>query len=303
MRRITLLLLTVIPVFIFSCQNSEKQVQPLKPLAEHIVMIGFDAMGSYAYEKSEMPVLKKLASEGAWTLDSRSVLPSSSAVNWASMLMSASPSLHGYTEWGSRIPEIPSIAISQYGKFPSVYTQIREQMPEAKTAVVYSWDGIIYFLEDQIIDINICTDGNEEETATKAAETILKEKPTFTFVHFDEPDGVGHRDGHDSPAYYEELKKVDQRLDKILQAIKEAGIEERTIIMVVSDHGGIDKGHGGKTMEEVRVPIFIKGPGIKKGHIINDPIIDYDYGATIVRMLGLKPHAAWRGKVIEDAFQ
>lgn len=279
-----------------------KETTP-QPIAEHVVLVGFDAMGSYAYDKAEMPNLKQLASEGAWTLDARSVLPSSSAVNWASMLMSASPTMHGYTEWGSKTPEIPSIAISPYGKFPSVYSQIRQQMPEAVTAVIYSWEGIIHLLEESIIDINIWTEGQEEETAERAAETIRNEKPTFTFIHFDEPDGVGHGDGHDSPGYYEELKKVDLRLGKILQAVKDAGIEEKTVVIVVSDHGGIDKGHGGKTMEEVRIPFFMKGPGIKADYQIKSSVIDYDYGATITRILGVEAHEAWRGKVIEEAFE
>lgn len=297
------LLFTMLVFVLTGCQQvKEVEDVKIKPLAEHVVMIGFDAMGSYSYDKAEMPVLKKFASEGAWTLDSRSVLPSSSAVNWASMLMSSSPSMHGYTEWGSKVPEIPSIAISQFGKFPSIYTQIEEQLPGAKTAVVYSWDGIIHFLEDQIIDINICTKEDEDLTAQKAAETILNEKPTFTFVHFDEPDGVGHGAGHDTPEFYEELKKVDLRLSTILQAVKDAGIEDKTIVIVVADHGGIDKGHGGKTMEEVRIPVFIKGPGIKVNYNIKSPVIDYDYGATIARMLGIEAHPAWRGKIIEEAF-
>lgn len=45
---------------------------------------------------------------GCYTLKKRSVLPSSSAVNWASMFMGAGPELHGYTEWGSKTPELPS---------------------------------------------------------------------------------------------------------------------------------------------------------------------------------------------------
>ena len=55
-----------------------------------------------------MPNLKNLMKEGSWSLKARSVLPSSSAVNWASMIMGAGPTLHGYTEWNSAVPEISS---------------------------------------------------------------------------------------------------------------------------------------------------------------------------------------------------
>lgn len=296
--------LSVIFISFFILLSSSCSVPPReeKALAKHVVMIGVDAFGGYAYEKAEMPVLKGLASKGAWTHKARVVLPSSSAVNWASILMSSSPTIHGYTEWGSKTPEIPSAVISQYGKFPSIFTQIREQMPDAKTAVVHSWDGIIYFLEDNIITTKIHTEDNEDLTATTVADVIRKEKPVFTFIHFNEPDYVGHNAGHDTPEYYEELKTIDKRIELIVQAVEDAGIQEETIIMIVSDHGGIDKGHGGKTLEEIEVPLIIAGPGIKQNYQLQSTIVDYDYGITVAKILGIQPHQAWRGKVIEEAF-
>lgn len=290
-------------VGLISCDAKVEQNKEPQPIAKHVVMVGFDGLGAYAYNKSEMPNLKKLASEGAWTLKARTVLPSSSAVNWASMLMSSSPSIHGYTEWGSQTPEIPSAVLSQYGKFPSIYTQIKEQMPEANTAVVFSWGGIRYLVEKDIINTVIHTEGDEVKTVETAVEVIKREKPTFMFIHFDEPDGVGHKDGHNTDEYYAELKNVDARLGAIVAAIDEAGIADETVIMVVSDHGGIEKGHGGKSLSEVEIPLIMKGAGIKKGYELQSFIIDYDYGATIAHILGVKPHQAWRGAVIEEAFE
>lgn len=302
MRTINLSLMALVVLLLStSCESNQKQTE-LKPIAEHVVMIGLDGFGAYAYQQAEMPNLKKLASQGAWTLNSRTVLPSSSAVNWASMLMSSVPTLHGYTEWGSKEPEIPSAALSQYGKFPSIYTQIREQKPEAKTGVIYSWGGIIYLLEKEIIDYVIPTQDNDDLTAEKAVEVITNHKPMFTFIHIDEPDGAGHNMGHDTPAYYEELKHVDQLVGKIIDAVEKAGIADKTVIMVVSDHGGIEKGHGGKSLQEVTIPFFAKGPGIKVNHEIKDVVVDFDYGITIAKILGIKPHQAWRGRVIEDIF-
>ena len=67
--------------------------------AKHVVMLGLDGWGAYSVNKAEMPNVKKLMEEGSYTLKKRSVLPSSSAVNWASMYMGAGPELHVYTEW------------------------------------------------------------------------------------------------------------------------------------------------------------------------------------------------------------
>ena len=90
----------LIAFFTFSCfaQNWK---------ADHVFLIGLDGWGAYSVEKAEMPNVKTLMDAGCYTLKKRSVLPSSSAVNWASMFMGAGPELHGYTEWGSKTPELP----------------------------------------------------------------------------------------------------------------------------------------------------------------------------------------------------
>ena len=59
-------------------------------------------------------------------------LPSSSAINWASMFMGAGPELHGYTEWGSKTPELPSRVLNKNGIFPTVFQLLRDARPEAE---------------------------------------------------------------------------------------------------------------------------------------------------------------------------
>ncbi|PXV65115.1 type I phosphodiesterase/nucleotide pyrophosphatase [Dysgonomonas alginatilytica] len=270
--------------------------------AKHVVLIGCDGFGGYAFEKANIPNIKKLAQNGSMTLEMRTVLPSSSAVNWASILMGAGPTFHGYTEWGSKTPEIPSVTTSKYGKFPSIFTILREQKPNSKTALVYSWEGIEYLVEKDIINIVVPTKSNENLSADTAASIIIREKPDFIFIHFDEPDHVGHSIGHDTPEYYSTLEIVDQRVGKIIDSVNEAGIADETVIILLADHGGIDKGHGGKTLQEVQVPFIISGAGIKKNHKITDTAIVYDTAATIAKILGMKQPQAWRGIPLQDVF-
>ena len=63
--------------------------------AKHVVLIGLDGWGAYSVEKANIPNIKQLMNDGSYTLTKRSVLPSSSAVNWASMFMGAGPEIHG----------------------------------------------------------------------------------------------------------------------------------------------------------------------------------------------------------------
>lgn len=107
--KLTSLFAVLIALFTLgSCTESSTTPtnQPWK--AEHVIFIGLDGWGSYSVEKADMPNVKQLMSKGSYTLQKRSVLPSSSAVNWASMFMGAGPELHGYTTWGSQTPDLPS---------------------------------------------------------------------------------------------------------------------------------------------------------------------------------------------------
>lgn len=271
--------------------------------AKHVIVVGFDGLGAYAIDKADMPNLKKMMQEGAFSTHVRTVLPSSSAVNWASMLMGTGPTMHGYTDWGSQTPEIPSATITQNNRFPSIFTAIKKQNPKAIIGSVYSWGGIGYLLEKPILNFDLPTEGNELETQNKAVELIKNEKPSFLFIHFDQPDGIGHSAGHDSPAYYEELKNVDKRIGAIQKAIQEAGIEKETLLIVLSDHGGIEKGHGGKSLMEIEVPWVMTGPGVIKGKEVKEPIIVYDLAPTVAWALGFKHEDVWRGKPILSFFK
>ena len=280
--------------------QSKSQVKKIK----HVVLIGIDGFGAYSVPDADMPVLKQLMSTGSWSLKARSVLPSSSAVNWASMLMGAGPTLHGYTEWDSKTPEIPSAATNEYGVFPGIFGLLKKKKTQYKSAVIYNWGGIGYLFEKKAVDIVV----HDEEAggdffADTAAAIIKKEKPNLTFIHLSEPDGVGHNIGHRTPEYYEELKRVDRRIGTIVQSVKDAGIEKETIIIISADHGGKGKGHGGKSLDEVLIPWIMNGPKVRSGNEITDVIITYDTAATLAYIFGLKIPQAWRGIPVMSAFK
>lgn len=299
------LVFALIAVIAFaSCSSGEQKNCTEKRVkgVEHVVIIGCDAFGAYAYPKANIPNIKALAANGGLAKVARSVLPSSSAVNWSSMIMGASPSLHGYTEWGSRTPEIPSAAVSKYGKFPSIFNVIKDSMPNAKTAAIYSWGGIGYLFDKEVVDFNFHSEGNEDLTADSAVAIIKREKPLLTWVVFDQPDGAGHKYGHDTEGYYNELQRIDSLVGKVVEATKEAGIFDNTVFVLLGDHGGIDKGHGGKTVEEVNITWLISGKGAKKNYTIENPVIIYDTAPTIAWLFGLNMPEAWRGKPVKEAF-
>lgn len=276
-----------------------------KGKAKHVVLIGLDGWGAYSVEKADMPNVKKMMAEGSYTLKKRSVLPSSSAVNWASMYMGAGPELHGYTEWGSKTPELPSRVVDEDGIFPTVFGLLRRSDPKAEIGCICEWEGIRYVCDTLALsyDKHVTEKPQNPATAKYAVEYIKSARPTFVNIVFDEPDHVGHADGHDTQAYYEKLKELDGYIGEIVQAVKDAGIFDETIIIVTADHGGIDKGHGGKTMKEMETAFIISGKNVKKGYEFQESMMQFDCAATIAYIFGLEQPQVWIGRPMKQVFK
>jgi len=268
---------------------------------KHVVLIGVDGLGANYISKEEMPTLTNLMATGAYSLHARSVLPSSSADNWASMFMGASPELHGYTEWNSKTPEIPSYTLDQFGLFPSIYTILHEQQPKADIGVFYDWPGIGYLFPKQ----TVTTAGvgkDDDDDIQQAINYIKSNKPALLLAYMDATDAAGHSVGWGTDSYREAMRKVDQLIAQIMAAIHDAGMSDSTVVIVSADHGGINKGHGGKTLKEMEIPWVITGPGIKRGYEIKDSILTYDTAATIAYLFRLKVPQVWIGRPVQAAF-
>lgn len=273
--------------------------------ADHVVMIGLDGWGAYSMEKAEMPVVRQLMAEGAYTLKKRSVLPSSSAANWASMYMGAGPELHGYTEWNSKTPELPSRVLNEHQIFPSVFSLLRQKHPNAEIGCIYEWDGIHYVVDAKALshEKHITDSPANPATAQYAAEYIKNRRPMLVNIVFDEPDHVGHSIGHDTPEYYAKLRELDTLIGQIVQAVKDAGILDRTVFVLTADHGGIHTGHGGKTMQEMETPFIISGKNIRKGLVFEESMMQFDVAATVAYIFGLKQPQVWIGRPMKQVFK
>jgi autotransporter-associated beta strand protein len=86
---------------------------------------------------------------------------------------------------------------------------------------------------------------------------------------------------------------MDRSIGNVLAALAANGVDENTIVVFTNDNGATSyvdnppfKGHKGTTWEGgIRVPMLIKGPGLKPG-IYDSPISFYDMLPTIVTAAG-----------------
>ena len=294
MKHSKILVMAAILSLAISCSRTNRDV--------NVVLIGLDGWGSFCWENAEMPTVKALMDEGSWTLNKRSVLKSASAINWASMLNGVPTELHGFTKWNSKAPVF---AQPTEERIPSIFTILRQQKPESVIESVYEWDGVKYVIDSTAFDKRIWTGKDTLDinyTTEQVEKCLIEDKPDLFYVHYDQPDHEGHGKGFGSAEYYDILPKLDLCIKRIIEATKTAGTFEKTIFIVTSDHGGIEKSHGGETLREMETPFVICGPGIKKGHKLETFMMQYDVASTIAFALGLKQPELWRGRPV-DCFE
>ncbi|MDI9401447.1 MAG: alkaline phosphatase [Limisphaerales bacterium] len=267
---------------------------------EHVIFIGFDGLCAKSLrDGADMPTLRHLMAEGSHTLESRTILPSSSACNWASIFMGSGIELHGYTTWGSKEPDLEPRVVNENGRYPDVFWEYRKKNPDAEIGYIYEWDGMGYLTDPAASDFRL----NTKDCTTAAVEYIKEKKPNLCGVIYDQPDGVGHSLGWRSPEYMAKILELDGCLKQILDALEEAGILEESVVIVTSDHGGIDKGHGGMKMEEMQRPLVFYGKSVKKGYTIEESTVVYDLAATMAWLLDVERPQVWTGRPISSVFE
>lgn len=279
-----------------------------KKAPEHLVFIGLDGMSAETFQQADMPFIKSLLPESSYTVKKRSVLPSSSAVNWASMWMGAGPELHGYTTWGSKTPDLPSRKLNKNGIFPTVFGLIRDANPDFEMGCLYDWPTIKCLVDSTAF--NVCASADFGEMAdivslTKfAADYLYEKQPNVAVVVYDCPDHVGHAIGWGTPEYYDDLTKLDKGVEELFAAVERAGYKDKTVFIITADHGGIGRGHGNKSMSEMETPFIILGPGIKKGYCFDDvSMMQFDIAATIATMYNVEQPQVWIGRPVTSIFE
>lgn len=271
--------------------------------AARMVVIGIDGLSPDGVRKAQAPNMKRLMERGAWTLHARGVFPTSSSPNWASMIMGATPEIHGVTsnEWQTNKFEIPPVVTGSGGMFPTIFGVLREQRPRLRMGVFHDWNDFGRLFERQAVDLIEDADG-PTNAVRQAIAYWRSTRPDFTFIHMDHVDHAGHHDGHGSQAYYDAVDVADKLIGEALAGLDAAGMQN-AYILITADHGGVGTKHGNMTMPELEIPWILAGPKVKHGHEIRAPVNTFDTAATVARIFEVRPPAVWIGRPVSEAFR
>lgn len=95
-------------------------------------------------------------------------------------------------------------------------------------------------------------------------------------------------------SYLASTSFVDAQIGRMLEALKDAGLEDNTIVVVWGDHGWHlgEKGITGKNSlwdDGTRVPLIFAGPEVHAGQLCSQPAELLDIYPTLIDLCGLAP--------------
>jgi arylsulfatase A-like enzyme len=110
-------------------------------------------------------------------------------------------------------------------------------------------------------------------------------------------------------AYDRTIREADDLVGRLLEILAELALDQRTLVVLVSDHGeafgeaGV-LGHGlSPHQTTLHVPLVFHGPGIPAGRRIAAPVSLVDVLPTVIDLLGLPSVAQGQGRSLAAAFR
>jgi len=336
------------------CASGGIQPAPTAPLLthseiRHVVLVSVDGLGARFLPRllraDRVPAFAHLARNGASTSNARTDPTNTYTLpNHISMLTGlpvmpppcASPEhAHGYTS-----NDAPSAgeAIHNSGNparsyTPSVFDVVHDHGLTTAMFVTKSKFSILTnsYNDRGAADEIGADDGKRKigrvhikddltELTNAVTATLAQAPPSFSFVHFGQPDVAGHDEGWGSAEYLDAIVRVDTALGRILTSIEnEPRLAAHAAVIVTADHSGSGRRHSDPANpDNFVIPFYVLGPGVPAGSDLysmvgerrtspklavnpgleapQQPIRNGDAGNLALALLGLPPiPGSWMG--------
>lgn len=281
----------------------------LQLFAQRVIIIGLDGFGSEGFKGSKHPNIDKLFDDGVLSLTTRPVMPSVTLPNWTSHLTGSGPEEHGIVNnnWTLQNHELTPIDTDKDGYYPSIFKLLKEQVKNVKTAYYYNWAELINSMNKKYMDeISFQYNDGYDSNYNKVYDFIVKNKqqPEFIFLYSVHTDHAGHEYGWMSPQYITAIGSADSAIGVFIDKLKAADLYNDTYFLLITDHGGKDKGHGGTSMQEMQVPWAITGPTIQKAGLTDFYNSNKNTALVVAKIFGVQSiPQSWTGIVPQEIFK
>lgn len=259
-----------------------------------VLIIGIDGCRPDAMLAAKTPNLDVLWREGAYSFSAQTDPISSSGICWTAMLTGVWHEKHKVISNEYKNPNIK--------EYPHFFHRVKEQKPELRTYSVVNWAPLHKILQEGDADIAnyLLTD---EKVTKRVTDLLLNDNPDVLFVQLDEVDGAGHKNDYipESKKYLKAIEKADAQVGQMLKAIKNRKTykNENWLVLVSTDHGGSNFGHGKDIPEHTTIFYIASGKGVKKGEV-EQQVNVIDVAVTAMKYLDIETKESWNldGKVV-----
>ncbi len=265
---------------------------------KHVVVVCIDGLAAYLLDdpRAPIPTVRQLAQSGSYAEGGMKVSnPSVTWPNHTSIVTGVRPEKHGVLANGVLVRGAPGLPVVIDPKreqadlvrvptlldlahaaglrtaeinwpcmrgskgvddgFPDVPDQVTHMTPRLRSELVAK--GILQ--DDTQKSFMASSPPQRDHVWTEAACHVIRErKPNLMFIHLLNVDATHHAEGAQTPAGYTANAYADACLRRIVEAVDQAGIRDKTTILVVSDHGFIT------TPKAIRPNVVLRDEGLLK---------------------------------------
>ncbi len=235
--------------------------------------------------------------------------PTISGPGWSTLLTGVFASKHGVLGNG------PKFEAGNFKDHPHFFRYLRQARPGAWLGSVVgdTWPEVNTILiqksgteiannlaivpSETVAEAGVKRRLNDANVGAEAVRCLSEENPDVLFLHFLDVDHAGHQFGFskDVPQYTTTLRKLDEVIGAVLAAVQKRSeySEESWLIIVSTDHGGLNRSHGGQTPDERQIFAFFHGPGFAPKQEREGRTFQSVVTPTVLHYLGLPIDAAW----------
>ncbi|MEH7224210.1 ectonucleotide pyrophosphatase/phosphodiesterase [Bacillus sp. JJ1566] len=271
-------------------------------LTDHLLVISFDCLSSLDFPIIEkLPNFKKLLEQASYCRNVETIYPSVTYPCHATIVTGKFPRNHGIVnntfiqpgrlspDWYWHRRHVKSTTLYDEAKKAGMKTAALLWPVTAKANIDYNMPEIfanrpwhnqilvslfngspLYQLEMNRKFGHLRNGLNQPElddfVLESTVETIKTKKPNLMLVHFVDLDSQRHYHGFSSDEAMAALRRHDERLGRMMNALKESGIFEKTTIIVLGDHSALDES------KAVKPNVLLKKAGlisVNKGKVID----------------------------------
>jgi choline-sulfatase len=281
---------------------------PLSLVLVTVDTLRADRLGCYGHAPAATPQLDALAARGLLFLDASTTAPTTLPAH-ASILSGEWVHTHGVSSNHDTVPPSLQLLPDRLGRAGWSTGAFVSGSPLGR------WSGLASHFQtydDQRPDALGSRYPPERRAAgtVQAAARWLKSvpEPFFLWVHLYDPHQPLTATHRAQDPYDAEVADVDSAVGQLLAALSARGVDGRTAVVVVSDHGEGLGEHGEAEhgvflyQSTVRVPLVVAAPGLKPARR-PEPVSVVDVAPTLLLLAGLPedlPGLDLRGPVPGD---